>query len=150
MTPTELAGVIKAMGGFWPSAEQSIVARSRWLNDHGVAYSDAIAILDDMATVYDRLPSVKDMSVKLAERGADTRAPVGQGSRVVVERMKSRIMDYAHDSAQRQQISVNERLRLEQSSAKDALEDAVACGLGSDAVGYWSDMGIAYAELVTA
>lgn len=148
MTQTEVASLVKLMGGYWPSADTALTARGRWLNDRGVEFSDAKAVLDDMAESYDRLPSVKDIATKLAQHGASTRAPIGVGDRIVIERMKATILEFAKPTADRQGLALKDRLRSEQLAAKDRYEEAIACDLGVESVDYWRDMVAAYVELL--
>ena len=153
VTETERRELSKLIGGLWQSGDQLIAGRVRWLEERGVSFQDAKAVLADMAEAYERLPSIKDIAVKLAEHGTSVRAPLGIGNPAVIARMKGTILDGpyglggAREVCARTGVVLSERLRDELAAARANLESAITCDFGGQ--DYWRDMIRAYHDLLS-
>lgn len=149
MNDVELRQLVTTITGYWTASDQRALGIARWIRDAGVPLSQAKMALAALAEQYDSMPSVKQVSVKLAELGTHTKAQVGVGDPQVIHRMKARIMEFAHAAAQRQEITVRDRLRDEQSAIREYHEDAVASGLDEESIAWLRDMLQSYTELLS-
>jgi hypothetical protein len=152
MTERERLELAKFIGQIWQANDQLILGRVRWLDERSVTFGDAKAVLSEMREAYDRLPSIKDIGIKLAEHGARVRAPLGVGNDAVLARMKRTIEDGpfglggARDICERSGQNYFDRLRDELAMARQNLEEATSYGLGGE--DYWSDMVRTYEDLL--
>ena len=154
MTQTERTELGKLMGSLWNASEAVITGRVKWLVERGVSFADVSPVLSEMASTYDRLPSVKDIGIKLAEAGAQIHAPMGIGNPAVLARMKASIMDgpYGHgggvrEAAIRAGVTVLTRLAAERAGTAEFLR--VAGGLeDEEGVAYYTDRVAAFDELI--
>jgi hypothetical protein len=147
MSPNDVVSLVETITGYWTSSNQRAKAMVQWLRDRDVDATTAKAALGALAEQYDEMPSVKQLGVKLAELGAQTRSAVGVGDPGVISRMKARIIEFASSAAEREGIPIRDRLRRELLATREHHADALHMG-DEEGARYYRDMLTAYGELL--